>query len=239
MLDHQCRSSARGVPRCWPLLAADQLRRDDRRMVITPERLQQSLAEYAAALSAAAVPFAVAGAFAVAMHGHVRPTRDIEFLVHLSDYDAARRALEGLGYRCTHASDAFAHFERRPLPELPGIVERADLSFSSHEVGRRAIEAAMRQPLRWMHGALPVVPLETLVLIKLSAVSANPSRLQDLVDVRALLWQAAGRLDPSSMREMAAWMGPAVLRLLDEELERATRTVGDQPITYGARGLGL
>lgn len=208
-------------------------------MGITPQRLQQALAECAEALARAGVPFAVAGAFAVAMHGHVRATRDIDFLVRLSDREAARRALESLGYGCSFQSDAFAHFERRPLPDLPGIVERADLLFSSHAVGARAIEVAMRQPMPWAGVAVPVVPLDTLLLMKLMAASANPARLQDLVDVRALLAQCTERLDLGRMRETAAWMGAEVLRLLDEELARAAGGVGDAAAGYGARGLGL
>lgn len=213
--------------------------RHHRRMGITPERLQQSLAECAAALDRAGVPFAVAGAFAVAMHGHVRATRDIDFLVRLAHREAARRALEGLGYVCTFEGEAFAHFERRPLPELPGIVERADLLFSSHAVGQQAIETAMRHPMPWARGALPVVPLETLLLMKLMAASANPARLQDLVDVRALLGRGTTTLDVERMRETAAWMGAGVLQLLDEELARAASGVGDIATEYGARGLGL
>lgn len=208
-------------------------------MGITAERLQQSLADCAAALTNAGVPFAVAGAFAVAMHGHVRATRDIDFLVRLVDREAARHCLEGLGYGCTFQSDAFAHFERRPLPELPGVVERADLLFSSHEVGQRAIEEAMRQPMPWARGVLPVVPLETLLLMKIMAASVNPARLQDLVDVRALLGRGTERVNLGRMREIAAWMGPDVLRLLDEELARAAGGVGNAVPGYGERGLGL
>jgi hypothetical protein len=208
-------------------------------MGITAERLQQSLAECAAAFANAGVPFAVVGAFALAMHGHVRATRDIDFLVRIVDRDAARGCLEGLGYDCTFQSDAFAHFERRPLPELPGVVERADLRFSAHEVGQRAIEAAMAQPMPWARGVLPVVPLETLLLMKLMAASASPARLQDLVDVRALLGRGTERLDVGRMRETAAWMGPDVLRLLDEELARAAGGVSDVVPGYGERGLGL
>lgn len=208
-------------------------------MVITPQRLQESLVECAAALAAAGVPFAVAGAFAVAMHGHVRATRDIDFLVRLSDRDAACRAFERLGYVCAHTSDSFAHFERRPLPELPGIVERADLLFSAHEVGHRAIEAAMREPMPWAHGALPVVPLETLVLMKLLAANANPARLQDLVDVRALLARPLRLLNVGAMREVAAWMGPDIERLLEDELSRAARGIGDRSGSYEAGSLGI
>lgn len=208
-------------------------------MAITPERLQDSLAECVAALHRAGVPFAVAGAFAVAMHGHVRATRDIDFLVRLADREAARRALEAVGYTCAFESDAFAHFERRPLPELPGLVERADLLFSSHAIGQRAIDAAMRQPLPWARGPLPVVPLDTLLLMKLMAASADPGRLQDLVDVRALLSRAVESLDIDTLRETARCIGPEVLRLLDEELARAVRGVSDDAARYGAQRLGL
>lgn len=208
-------------------------------MGITAERLQDSLAECAAAFHRAGVPFAVAGAFAVAMHGHVRATRDIDFLVRLSDRAAARRALESVGYGCTFEGDAFAHFERRPMPELPGLVVRADLQFSSQAVGQRAIEAAMRQPLPWARGALPVVPLDTLLLMKLMATCADPARLQDLVDVRALLAGGIAGLDVRQLRQAAEGIGPDVLRLLDEELARATGGAKDTVAGRGAYRLGI
>lgn len=187
-------------------------------MGITPQRLQQSLAECAEALSRAGVPFAVAGAFVVAMHGHVRATRDIDLLVRRADCEAARRALEGLGYACTLQSDAVAHFERRPLPELPGVVERADLLFSSHAVGKRAIDAAMAQPMPWARGSLPVVPLETLLLMKLMALSAAPSRPNDRSDLLEL-WRLHGAgVDADRMRFDAAAIGDDVVSLLESLL---------------------
>jgi hypothetical protein len=208
-------------------------------MRITPERLQDSLAECTAALAGAGVPFAVAGAFAVAMHGHVRATRDIDFLVRIVDREPAQHALESLGYTCTFQSQAFAHFERHPLPELPGLVERADLLFSSQAMGQRAIDTAMRQPLRWTRGTLPVVPLDTLLLMKLMAYSADPGRLQDLVDVRALLAIHAAALDVHALRETAAGVGSDVLSLLDAEIDRVSRGVEDAVAAYGVRSLGL
>jgi hypothetical protein len=208
-------------------------------MGITPERLQDTLAECAAALDRAGVPYALAGALAVAMHGHVRATRDIDFLVRLTDRESARHALEQLGFDCTFQSHAFAHFERRPMPELPGLVERTDLLFSSQPAGQRAIEAAMRHPLPWARGVLPVVPLDTLLLMKLMASRADPRRLQDLVDVRALLAQHGATLDPQQLRAAAAELGHDVLRLLDEEIERATRGVGEDVAGQGAYRLGI
>jgi hypothetical protein len=208
-------------------------------MGITPERLRDSLAECAAALDRAGVAYAVAGALAVAMHGHVRATRGIDFLVRLTDREAARHALEQLGYDCTFQSHAYAHFERRPMPELPGLVERTDLLFSSQPAGQRAIEAAMRHPLPWARGVLPVVPLDTLLLMKLMAASADPRRLQDLVDVRALLAQHRATLDIHPLRATAAELGNDVLRLLDEEIERAPRGVGEDVAGQGTNRLGL
>jgi hypothetical protein len=208
-------------------------------MVITPHRLAQSMVECARALGSAHIPFAVAGAFAVAMHGYVRATRDIDFLVRSSDRDAAVAALERLGYRCIHSSNGLVQLERLPLPELPGVVERVDLLLSAHDIGHRAIETAMGAPMAWQRERLPVVPLETLIMMKLMAVSANPRRLQDLVDVRALLMQSNGRLDVDAMRGIADWMGIEVRRLLDAELSRPPDHVADVAGGYGAGGLGI
>jgi hypothetical protein len=70
--------------------------RQHRRIGITPERLQDSLAERAAAFGREVVPFAVPGAFAVAT-GHIRATRGIGFLVRQVDRDAALASDRGAG----------------------------------------------------------------------------------------------------------------------------------------------
>lgn len=184
-------------------------------MAITPARLQDSLAECAAAFERAGVPFAVAGAFAVAMHGHVRATRDIDFLVRLADRETARRALESVGYTCAQQTDSFAHFERRPVPELPGLVDRADLLFSAHALGQRAIDVAMHQPLPWSRGLLPVVPLDALLLMKLMALSAAPSRPNDRADLLELWRQHGAAVDLARLRADAAAIGDDVLGVLD------------------------
>jgi hypothetical protein len=63
-------------------------------MGITPERLSETLREVCHALGDAGVPFAVAGGHAVAMHGQVRATRDIDLLelwrLHRASIDIER-----------------------------------------------------------------------------------------------------------------------------------------------------
>jgi hypothetical protein len=50
------------------------------------------------AFEAAGVDYALCGGLAVALHGHVRATRDIDVLVRREDFDAARAALRDRGF---------------------------------------------------------------------------------------------------------------------------------------------
>lgn len=50
------------------------------------------------ALQAADVPFAICGGLAVAIHGFVRATKDIDLLIPASAIDAAKNAVKPLGF---------------------------------------------------------------------------------------------------------------------------------------------
>jgi hypothetical protein len=141
------------------------------------------------ALEARKVAFALAGGYAVALHGAVRGTVDVDLVIRLrkNDFVAAEAALKGLGLLPrlpVTAEEVFQfreeYIEKRNLiawsfvnPDHP--IEIVDIllteDLTSHEVIR--IRAAGRQ--------IPVLALEDLVLMK-----KRSGRPQDLEDVRAL-----------------------------------------------------
>jgi hypothetical protein len=189
-----------------------------RRMALTQERITASLLELARAFQAAGIPFAVAGAHAVAMHGHTRATTDIDFLVRSDDRERAARVMGALGYAQFHSSPGFALFERTPVPELPGLRERADLLFSTREMGALAIQQAIAHPTPWHGQSIPAVDLVTLMLMKVMAVVDDPRRLQDIVDLRGLVRANRQSLDLEALRRGADQIGPDVRVRLDELL---------------------
>ncbi|HET6442885.1 MAG TPA: nucleotidyltransferase family protein, partial [Phycisphaerae bacterium] len=74
------------------------------------EKVRQRLLRAAAALRAANVPYAVAGGNAVALwvsrvdEAAVRNTRDVDVLVRREDFDAAKAALESVGFVHRHVA---------------------------------------------------------------------------------------------------------------------------------------
>jgi len=185
---------------------------------ITAKRLDDSLLELVLKLHEHSVPFAIAGAYAVAMHGHVRATQDIDALIAAEDAASADRALTELGYAAVHRDLRSATYERKPLSELPGLEERCDLLFSSKPTGLTAVRRALANPVLWRGFPLPVVPVDVLILMKLIAIAADPSRPNDRADVRALLALHQAQLDLSALRLQAKTIGAEIA--LELELER-------------------
>jgi hypothetical protein len=72
---------------------------------VSREDLRGALKATASALTAAHVPFALGGSYALWVHGAAEPDNDVDLVVAEPDADAAARALEAGG------------FELRPTPE--------------------------------------------------------------------------------------------------------------------------
>ncbi len=200
------------------------------RMTLSQEHITASLLELARALRSAGIPFAVAGAHAVAMHGHSRATTDIDFLLNGVDRERAAKLMSALGYAQVHASDPFSMFERVPLPELPGIRERVDLLFSSREMGAHAIAQAFASPVAWHGERVPVVDLTTLILMKVMAVVDDPRRLKDVADLQQLFAVNRQSLDLDRLRRGADEIGPDVRARFDVLL--AEFSVGESRPPY-------
>lgn len=200
-------------------------------MNITPDRLRQSLLELVEAFHGAGVPFAIAGAFAVAIHGHERATRDIDALLRAADQERADEVLQSLGYRCSRRLPGIACYQRQPLAELPQLLERCDLLFSSGPLGQGGIESANRQPLRWHGRDVPVVPVDVLILMKLLAHRDNPGRPNDWPDAQALLALHGRSLDLAALRGDAATLDSALPGLIDRLLDDGT--VSDSGVGCG------
>lgn len=153
-------------------------------------RLARQLAELAAALHGIEAPCALIGGLALASHGVVRGTIDVDFLVDAAAGEGIDRLLSGLGYRVVHRSQDAATYIRGD--------ERVDLLYAHRPIaltllaGAREVAGAMR-PLR-------VVSAEGLVAFKLQALVNDPRRTQDLEDIRALLRANRASLDMAEVR---------------------------------------
>lgn len=153
-------------------------------------RLGRQIAEVAAALDAAGVPFALIGGLALASHKVVRATQDVDLLVDADRAGEADAALAKLGYRCIHGSEDAANYARGD--------ERVDFLFARRPIARRLLQSSTL--LTTTLGELRVVSAEGLIGFKLQALVNDPQRTQDLEDIRALLRANRATLDIDEVR---------------------------------------
>lgn len=182
------------------------------RMIRAVEKVRERLLRAAAALEAAAVPYAATGGNAVAAwvsrvdEAAVRNTRDVDVLIRRADFDRARAALESAGFAYRHSAgiDMFL--------DGPGATARDALHvvFAGEKVRPEyvlpAADVAESEPVTGYR----VVSLEALVRMKLTSYRRKDQvHVLDLIDV--------GLVDES-------WLG-RVPKPLDERL----RTLLEDP----------
>ena len=139
-------------------------------------------------------PPALIGGLALASHGVVRATRDVDFLVDADDADRLHDILLGLGYRCLHRSEDAANYLRGE--------DGFDVLYAHRPTARRLLTEADERQTGF--GRLRVIGAEGLIAFKLQAYVNDPTRLRDLDDLRALFKANAGQLDMDEVRRYFA-----------------------------------
>jgi hypothetical protein len=156
----------------------------------TESRLARQLAELIATMEKIGVPIALIGGLALAPHGVIRATQDIDLLIDSAGADEAEAELLRLGYRCLHRSADAGNYLRTD--------ERVDFLYAHRPVARRLLGEAKILPTAF--GKLPVVSIEGLIAFKLQALVNNPRRTQDLEDIKALLRTNGSVLNIAELR---------------------------------------
>ena len=113
--------------------------------------------------------YAIAGGFAMGLHGYIRATQDMDFLVHEADMAKAEAILARLGYRANpdrqelkRAGLALQRFFKR-LPREDDLMV-ADLLIPCTARIQRMLERATPVPYRAI--TIPVVTAKDLVRMK-------------------------------------------------------------------------
>jgi hypothetical protein len=187
-------------------------------MVSSPSRLKEMLKQVLQGLAHAGIPHALTGGMAMAVHGAVRATKDVDFLVNGADRDRIDAVMRQLGFAAEADGEGFARYVRRPLQELPEVVEWVDLLFATRPIGLELIEHALATPLRWEGIALPTVSPAGVVLMKVIAIAADKRRPYDEGDVRFLLREHGDTINHDWLRREAAEIGDDVAQVMDQLL---------------------
>lgn len=147
------------------------------------------LLEVVAALQKQGVKFAIAGGYAVALHGAVRGTVDVDVVLALqkTDYLNCEKAMRALGLisRVPVSADEVFHFRNQYIKERNLIA----WSFSDPTDPSRLVDIILTYdkktvPIKMVTVVGKEIPvLAKQSLIKMKQVSSRP---QDLEDVKAL-----------------------------------------------------
>jgi hypothetical protein len=147
--------------------------------------LLEQLEEFIALMRGVDARFALIGDLALSAHQLPRATQDIVFLLDKAAADQVDAALIALGYHCIHRSEDAANYRRG--------AQALDLIYAYRA---RALALLVNTQTRALGAqVLPVVSVEGLIGLKLQAISNDPRRLQDLVDIRNLIEKHRQHLD--------------------------------------------
>lgn len=156
------------------------------RMVRAVEKVRERLLRATAALSAAKIPYAVAGGNAVAAwvtrvdESAVRNTRDVDILIRRADMAAARTALEASGFVYRHAAGVDVFLDGPEGKARDGV----HILFANEKV--RPHEPVANPDVTETEAAdhYRILALEPLVRVKLTAFrDKDRTHLRDLIDV--------------------------------------------------------
>lgn len=181
------------------------------RMVSAVEKVRQRLLRSTAALSAAGVPYAVAGGNAVAVwvsrvdEAAVRNTADVDILIRRSDLDAARGALESAGFVYRHVGGMDVFLDGADAK----VRDAVHLVFAREKV--RPHEPVANPDVEESEDAdhFRVLTLKALVQIKLTAFRRKDQvHLLDLINV--------GLLDRSWTQRFPPELATRLTQLLDD-----------------------
>ena len=145
--------------------------------------LEQELRAVIETFDAAAVPYALCGGLAVAVHGHPRATIDIDLLIQEHDVDRARDAARSLGFRFEALPMTF-HQGAVPIRRVTKVDADGEALMLDLLVVTSATEDvwARRETHEWNGRTISVVSRDGLIALK--RLRSSP---QDVADIAALM----------------------------------------------------
>lgn len=156
--------------------------------------IQDTLTLAAKSLKDEGIPFALIGGFALAAHGVVRATEDIDLLIVGSKRENAKRCLLTSGFKLVFENAEVLHFS--------GIGQLDIL------LANRAATQDMISRAKAINGfPVPVVAAEDIIGLKIQAYKNDSKReFQDKADIQALL-EKVSNLDFNLIKKYADMFG--------------------------------
>ncbi len=152
--------------------------------------IQDTLSLAAEALKKAHVQFALIGGFALAAHGVVRATQDIDLLTEGHKKENAKQALIAVGFKLTFENPEVMHFSG---------AGQLDILLANREATLDMLQRAKSIN----QFPVPVVSAEDIIGLKIQAYKNDPKReFQDKADIQSLL-ETVKNMDFSLIRKYA------------------------------------
>jgi hypothetical protein len=137
--------------------------------------IQDTLSLAAEALRKENIKFALIGGFALAAHGVVRATQDIDLLVEGSKKERAKQSLLSAGFNLAFENDEVMHFSG---------IGQIDTLLANRSATLDMLNRA--KPINDF--PVPVVSAEDIIGLKIQAYKNDPKReFQDKADIQSLL----------------------------------------------------
>lgn len=145
--------------------------------------LQQELFGVLEALTGARIEYAICGAFAVAIHGYPRLTRDIDLLIREADLDAARAAVATVGFSIEAGLIAFDEGQptRTRLFRLTKAADGDHLMLDLFLVDAGFLREVWKGREQHRIGARTVAVVSRAGLASMKRAAGRPQDLQDLI----------------------------------------------------------
>jgi predicted nucleotidyltransferase len=157
--------------------------------------LNDTLTKASTSLQQRKIAFALIGGFALAAHGVVRATQDIDLLIDGNRQADAIKALEQAGFKIVHQTPEVCHFSG------PG---QLDVLWANREPTQRMIQKSVSI----QQFPVNVVQIEDLIGLKIQAYKNDSRReFQDKADILSLLERHKDRVDLQKVYDYADIFG--------------------------------
>jgi hypothetical protein len=177
-------------------------------VMLENDTLWRTAADCHAALQAAALPHAIVGGMAVALHGYRRNTVDVDMLIRREDQSLVRATLEAAGFVWSADAAEFRAPSGTPVQFLVSG-ERAGKGAEVH------LPAPDGPGITTEIEGLAVLKLAPLIEMKLACGLGSPRRMhRDLADVVELI--AAHHLSSAFARHLHKSLRPAFRKLVQQ-----------------------
>jgi hypothetical protein len=134
------------------------------------------------------IPYALVGGLALAAHGFVRMTQDVDILMTRQGLEMFKQRFVGRGYPQDYSVRAFSGAQKT-FRDTETQVRIEILVTGDYPGDGKPKPVAFPDPsiVFTERGGIRVIPIETLIELKLASGMSAPHRLRDLADVQDLI----------------------------------------------------